>query len=87
MPTLPLGVLFHPPHQVTNVKLALTDDKFTYEPSYNLVKKAPSLAVSRPVGAGKYKVSRQGGRGWGRGVQGRGSSSGKPYTVWQQVYG
>jgi hypothetical protein len=41
---------------VTNIKLALTDDKFTYEPSYNLVKKAPSLAVSRPVGAGKYKV-------------------------------
>jgi len=43
--------------QVTNVKLALADGKFTYEPSYNLVKKAPSLAVSRPIGSngGKYK--------------------------------
>jgi hypothetical protein len=43
---------------VTNVKLALTDGKFTYEPSYNLLKKAPSLAVSRPIGSngGKYKV-------------------------------
>lgn len=40
---------------VTNVKLALTDDKFTYEPSYNLIKKAPSLAVSRSLGPGKYK--------------------------------
>ena len=43
---------------MTNVKLALADGKFTYEPSYNLVKKAPSLAVSRPIGSngGKYKV-------------------------------
>eukprot|EP00775_Hariotina_reticulata_P004888 gene4888-5133_t len=41
--------------QVTNVKIALTDDKFTYEPSYNLVKKAPSLAISRPLHGGKYK--------------------------------
>ena len=46
-PTLPL--------QVTNVKIALTDDKFTYEPSYNLLRKAPSLAVSRPLHGGKYK--------------------------------
>lgn len=42
--------------QVTNVKIALTDDKFTYEPSYNLVRKAPSLSVSRPLHGGKYKV-------------------------------
>jgi len=41
--------------QVTNVKIALTDDKFTYEPSYNLVRKAPSLAISRPLHGGKYK--------------------------------
>lgn len=41
--------------QVTNVKIALTDDKFTYEPSYNLVRKAPSLSVSRPLHGGKYK--------------------------------
>lgn len=41
--------------QVTNVKIALTDDKWTYEPSYNLVKKAPSLAISRPMHGGKYK--------------------------------
>jgi hypothetical protein len=40
---------------VTNVKIALTDDKFTYEPSYNLVRKAPSLSVSRPLHGGKYK--------------------------------
>ncbi|GBG00260.1 hypothetical protein Rsub_12904 [Raphidocelis subcapitata] len=42
--------------QITNVKLALNDGPFTYEPSYNLVRKAPSLAVSRPLGRGKYKV-------------------------------
>lgn len=42
--------------QITNVKLALNDGKFTYEPSYNLLRKAPSLAVSRPLGRGKYKV-------------------------------
>lgn len=41
--------------QVTNVKIALTDDKFTYEPSYNLVRKAPSLSISRPLHGGKYK--------------------------------
>jgi hypothetical protein len=41
--------------QVTNVKIALTDDKWTYEPSYNLVRKAPSLAISRPLHGGKYK--------------------------------
>lgn len=34
----------------------LADGKFTYEPSYNLLRKAPSLAVSRPLGPGKYKV-------------------------------
>lgn len=43
------------PKQVTNVKVALTDDKFTYEPSYNLVRKAPSLSISRPLHGGKYK--------------------------------
>ncbi|KAI8469571.1 MAG: hypothetical protein J3K34DRAFT_423236 [Monoraphidium minutum] len=42
--------------EVTNVKLALADGKFTYEPSYNLLRKAPSLAISRPLGRGKYKV-------------------------------
>lgn len=42
--------------QVTNVRLALADGRYTYEPSYNLVKKAPSLAVSRPLGGGKYRV-------------------------------
>lgn len=50
-PCLPLCPL----RQVTNVKIALTDDKWTYEPSYNLVKKAPSLAISRPMHGGKYK--------------------------------
>ena len=44
------------PPQITNVKLSLNDGPFTYEPSYNLVRKAPSLAVSRPLGRGKYKV-------------------------------
>jgi hypothetical protein len=39
--------------QVVNVKLLLTDEQWTYEPSYNLLKKAPSLAVSRPVNGGK----------------------------------
>lgn len=38
------------------MKLALNDGKFTYEPSYNLLRKAPSLTVSRPLGRGKYKV-------------------------------
>lgn len=38
---------------VVNVKLLLTDEAWTYEPSYNLLKKAPSLAVSRPVNGGK----------------------------------
>eukprot|EP00882_Tetradesmus_deserticola_P001783 GHRQ01001915.1.p1 GENE.GHRQ01001915.1~~GHRQ01001915.1.p1 ORF type:complete len:223 (+),score=125.11 GHRQ01001915.1:145-813(+) len=42
--------------QVTNVKIALLDDVWTYEPSYNLVKKAPSLAISRPLHGGKYKL-------------------------------
>lgn len=37
------------------MKIALTDDRWTYEPSYNLVKKAPSLAISRPMHGGKYK--------------------------------
>lgn len=52
MPPAPLP---HHPTQVTNVKIALTDDKFTYEPSYNLVRKAPSLSISRPLHGGKYK--------------------------------
>jgi hypothetical protein len=38
---------------LVNVKLLLTDDQWTYEPSYNLLKKAPSLGVSRPVNGGK----------------------------------
>lgn len=38
---------------LTNVKLLLTDEQWTYEPSYNLLKRAPSLAVSRPVNGGK----------------------------------
>lgn len=38
---------------LVNVKLLLTDDQWTYEPSYNLLKRAPSLAVSRPVNGGK----------------------------------
>jgi hypothetical protein len=38
---------------VSNVKLLLTDEAWTYEPSYNLLKRAPSLAVSRPVNGGK----------------------------------
>eukprot|EP00879_Flechtneria_rotunda_P000684 GHRR01000801.1.p1 GENE.GHRR01000801.1~~GHRR01000801.1.p1 ORF type:complete len:224 (+),score=75.87 GHRR01000801.1:2107-2778(+) len=42
--------------QVTNVKIALIDGIWTYEPSYNLVKHAPSLAISRPAHGGKYKV-------------------------------
>lgn len=41
--------------EVTNAKIALTDGDWTYEPSYNLVKKAPSLAISRPMHGGKYK--------------------------------
>lgn len=39
------------------MKLVLADGKFTYEPSYNLLRKAPSLSVARPLGPGKYKVS------------------------------
>ena len=53
---LPPPLSCAPCPQVTNVKLVLADGPFTYEPSYNLVKKAPSLAVSRPLGPGKYKV-------------------------------
>lgn len=43
--------------QITNVKIALTDDQYTYEPSYNLRTKAPLLGISRPIGQGKAKIS------------------------------
>eukprot|EP00878_Enallax_costatus_P047331 GHUV01057866.1.p1 GENE.GHUV01057866.1~~GHUV01057866.1.p1 ORF type:complete len:167 (-),score=25.09 GHUV01057866.1:214-714(-) len=41
--------------EVTNAKIALTDEQWTYEPSYNFIRKAPSLAISRPMHGGKYK--------------------------------
>jgi hypothetical protein len=37
LPPSPPPPLKHTPSQVTNVKIALTDDKLTYEASYNLV--------------------------------------------------
>lgn len=41
--------------QITSAKIALADELWTYEPSYNFIKKAPSLAISRPMHGGKYK--------------------------------
>jgi hypothetical protein len=79
-----------PAPQITNVKLVLNDGRFTYEPSYNLLRKAPSLAVSRPLGRGKYKVRRgcqvpKGGEGtrgaWGGGAEPCGVAPPRPRQV------